>query len=107
MGEPDEVTDEELARVVERVRAIRRKERRAKLVGVGLGVALTVALFGGSYLVVPPARSHPGDGGAVISRFFTRRNDFGARAALASLGLLIGGLVYTNLSPREHPDDVE
>ncbi len=93
MDEPGDVSDEELERVVARVRSIRRRELRAKLVGVGVALVLGGGLFAASFLLMPMTQ---GDRGAMQMRL-----------GLAAVGLVVGVLLYMKLTPREHPDDVE
>lgn len=93
MTEPGDVSDEELERVVARVRSIRRRELRAKLLGVGSALLIGGGLFALSFLVFSMRDS---------DRTVTQ-----IRLGLASVGLVVGTLVYMKLTPREHPDDVE
>ncbi len=102
MEEPREVTDEELERVAARVRSIRRRELRAKLVGVAVAVGLAVGLFAGSYVVIP---APPREVRALATS--GRSGETRIRVFVAALGFLVGAFVYTRLAPREHPDDDE
>ncbi|MEZ4340959.1 MAG: hypothetical protein R3B82_30410 [Sandaracinaceae bacterium] len=93
MTEPGDVSDEELERVVARVRSIRRRELRAKAVAVGAALVIGGGLFLASFLVFPPR-----DNDRSVTQI---------RLGLASVGLVIAVLLYMKLTPREHPDDVE
>lgn len=100
--EPRVITDEELERVAARVRSIRRQELRAKLVGVAVALGLAVGLFAGTYLVIP---AEPREVRALATS--GQSGDTKIRVLVAALGFAVGAFVYTRLSPREHPDDVE
>jgi hypothetical protein len=89
MEEKHEITDEELDRIAAKVRSIRRRETMAKAVGVILALVLTPSLFALTFLVVP---------GGEAGRW---------RAAVAALGVVIGGFAYRVLAPKEDPNDVE
>lgn len=102
MEEPRDITDEELEGVAARVRSIRRRELRARLIGVAVAVGLAAGLFGATYLVVPAEVDEPGLVRTSSSSDFRR-----IRIFIAALGFAGGVFVYSRLTPREHPDDVE
>ena len=96
-----DVSDQEPADLVGRVRSLRRREMLAKAVGVALALVLGLGLFGLSYLVLPQTSS------GSYSSYRSDRGRTTLRMGLGALGLFAGALAYRRLSPKEHVDDLE